>query len=109
MQFNYDARLPSPTPSEDSGDDHLVGGKLQPLHASALSDVKSYLSLDAEAAKDEEKKARKAKWRARQGLGLQEGQEKYLEREVGDKEKANRDYVKLMNKIKKGEGEEEKK
>jgi len=74
-----------------------------PLKSSAISDLKGYLTADAAAAKEEEKRIRKAKWRARQGLGLQEGTEGYLEREVGDKEKMNRDYVKVMGKIKKDE------
>ncbi|KAK1922380.1 hypothetical protein DB88DRAFT_511908 [Papiliotrema laurentii] len=104
LHFDFNGRAPSPTPSEESGDDHLVGGKLQPLRSSALSDVKGYLSADAQAAKDEERRARKAKWRARQGLALQEGSEKFLERQVGEKEKANRDYVNIMNKVKKVEG-----
>lgn len=103
IRFDYNPRAASLTPSDESEDEHLVGGKLQPLQSSALADVKGYLSLDAKAAADEERKARKAKWRARQGLGVQEGTEKYLEREVGDAEKANRDYVNLMSKLKKEE------
>ena len=95
------ARPFSPTPSDASDDDHLVNGKLVPLKSSAISDLKGYLTADASASKEEEKKIRKAKWRAKQGLGLQDGTEGYLEREVGDKEKMNRDYVKVMGKIKK--------
>ena len=77
-----------------------------PLKSSAIADLKGYLSAEAAAAKEDEKKARKAKWRARQGLGVQEGAEGYLEREVGDAEKMNRDYVKVMGKIKKDEEKE---
>jgi hypothetical protein len=101
--FDPLARAPSPTPSDSDNDEHLVNGKLQPLQSSAIADVKGFLSAEAAALKAEEKKAKKAKWRARQGLAVQEGTESYLEREVGDKEKLNRDYVKVMGKLKKDE------
>jgi hypothetical protein len=80
-------------------------GKLQPLSSSAVPDLKGFLSAEAAAAKAEEKRLRKAKWRAQQGLGVQEGSEDLLSKEsrMNDKQKQNRDYVLVMNKLKKGE------
>lgn len=108
------ARSPSPSGSSDGGyaQAHLAGSKLAPLHGSAIGDLKSFLSADAAAAKEDERKLKKAQWRARNGLGLQEGvsaevllqgsrDEKVKERD--EKNKRNQEYVKVMQRMKKDE------
>ena len=97
----YAVQSRSPSPSSDDGQPFT--GKLQPLASSAIADVKGFLSADASAAKAEEKRAKKAAWRARQGLGPQEGTEDHAKKDMNEKQKFNRDYVVLMNKMKKDE------
>jgi hypothetical protein len=86
------------------------------LHGSAIGNLKDFLSADAEAAKEDARKLKKAQWRARNGLGLQEGvsaevllqgsrDDKVKERD--ERNKRNQDYVKVMQRMKKdGDGEE---
>lgn len=69
------------------------------------------MSYDKDAAKADEKRAKKAAWRAKQGLGPQdgapsaeagaEGESEYAQkkREGGERMKANNDYVKIMKKM----------
>ena len=49
------------------------------------------------------KRLRKAKWRAAQGFGVQEGvdPEMLRKKEVSEKGKANREYQLVMNKVNK--------
>ena len=96
------SRSPSPSSDEDS---RPFTGKLQPLQSSVIADVKGFLSADADASNAEDRRAKKAAWRARQGLAPQDGADDSGRREMNDKQKLNRDYVVLMNKMKKGEGE----
>lgn len=109
------SRSPSPS-SSDGADAGLAGSKLAPLHGSAIGNLKDFLSADAEAAKEDARKLKKAQWRARNGLGLQEGvsaevllqgsrDDKVKERD--ERNKRNQDYVKVMQRMKKdGDGEE---
>ncbi|KAL7421381.1 hypothetical protein Q5752_004266 [Cryptotrichosporon argae] len=100
----------SPTPSDSDDDDVRGGGpgpmgRLQPLASSAMADVRSFLAHDEAGAKAADKAARKARWRAAQGLPTQEGAGDARElddrgKERADKLKQNRDYVLLMNKMK---------
>lgn len=80
------------------------GGRLQPLQSSAITDLSGFLAAESATAKADEKKIKKAQWRARQGLGIQDGVDpSVLKREMNDKQKSNREYVMLMNKLKKDE------
>ena len=88
----------------------MGGGKLAPLAGSAITDLKSYLEADAAASKEDERKLKKAQWRARNGLGMQEGvsAEVLLQGKYGDKDKEegrkrNQDYVRVMQRMKKDE------
>ncbi|KAK8843475.1 hypothetical protein IAR55_007134 [Kwoniella newhampshirensis] len=108
--LNAPLRSPSRSPSPSSSDQGLAAPstRLQPLASSAIPSLRSFLEADTVAAKADEKKLRKAKWRAAQGLGTQEGAEDMLGkgREVNEKQKANRDYQILMNKMNKEKGKE---
>ena len=108
------SRSPSPSSSEDGhAGGGLAGTKLAPLRGSAIGDLKEYLAADAAAAKEDERKLKKAQWRARNGLGLQEGvsadvllQGRYKDEKGKEKEernKRNQDYVKVMQRMKKDE------
>ena len=81
-------------------------GKLQPLSSSAMADVRGFLSADASATKADEKKLRKAKLRASQGLAPQEGAEQLMDKKMNEKQKANREYVLLRNRLNKDKGGE---
>lgn len=83
----------------------MHGGKLQPLQSSAITDLSGFLAAESASSKAEERKNNKAQWRARQGLGIQEGvdPEVLKKKEMNDKQKSNREYVLLMNKMKKDE------
>jgi hypothetical protein len=107
---------PSRSPSPPGGYSAIrPGGKLQPLQSSAISDLSSFLAADQAAAKEDEKRLKKAKWRASQGLGVQEGMEGDLER-LGfnskggggardpESDKKNRDYVQVMGRVKAAAG-----
>jgi hypothetical protein len=84
-----------------------MGGKLQPLQSSAITDLSGFLAAESAGAKADEKKMKKAKWRANQGLGVQEGVDPgSLKREMNDKQKSNREYVLLMNKLEKDKAKE---
>ena len=100
------SRSPSPSDS-DTGQTTRRIGRLQPLSTSAIADVSSFLAADAESAKAEAKGLRKAKWRAAQGLAVQEGvsSEGLKRKEVSEKGKANREYQLVMNKVNKEKGE----
>ncbi|WVF67192.1 hypothetical protein IAT40_001939 [Kwoniella sp. CBS 6097] len=82
--------------------------KLQPLSSSAIPSLKIFLEADSEASMADEKRLKKAKWRAAQGLPSQEGGAEMLNDGKGggmnEKQKANRDYQLLMNKMSKDEG-----
>lgn len=85
----------------------MQGGKLQPLQSSAITDLSGFLAAESASAKADEKKIKKAQWRAKQGLGIQEGVDpSVLKKEMNDKQKSNREYVLLMNKLKKDEAAE---
>jgi hypothetical protein len=85
----------------------VIGGKLQPLQSSAITDLSGFLAAESASAKADEKKMKKAQWRASQGLGAQEGVDPgSLKRELNDKQKSNREYILLMNKLKKDEAAE---
>jgi IK cytokine len=91
------SRSPSP------GDGTLR--RLQPLSSSRLPSAKELLELDAAATADEKKRERKAKWRAKQGLPSQGGQEdddedtrrSEKDREGDEKRKLNRETQQLQN------------
>ncbi|WWC64227.1 uncharacterized protein I303_106836 [Kwoniella dejecticola CBS 10117] len=100
-------RSPSPSDSEE-GDAGGVkyGEKLQPLQGSNITSVKSFLEADSKAAQDEERRLKKAKWRAAQGLSAQDGASDLLgqskrDGEKEDKHKQNREYQLLMNRMNK--------
>jgi len=65
--------------------------------------VRGFLEAETESAKAEERKLRKARWRAQQGLSTQEGVDPELlkKRELNEKQKANREYQLVMNRVKK--------
>ena len=83
----------------------MQGGKLRPLQSSAITDLSGFLAAESASSKAEDRKNNKAQWRARQGLGIQEGvdPEVLKKKEMNDKQKSNREYVLLMNKMKKDE------
>lgn len=83
----------------------MQGGKLRPLQSSAITDLSGFLAAESASSKAEERKNNKAQWRARQGLGIQEGVDPDVlkKKEMNDKQKSNREYVLLMNKMKKDE------
>ncbi|OCF44451.1 hypothetical protein I317_01712 [Kwoniella heveanensis CBS 569] len=91
----------SPSPEYDGPQ----ATKLQPLSSSAIPSLKNFLEADSEASKADEKRLKKAKWRAAQGLPTQEGGAEMLQDGKGggmnEKQKANRDYQLLMNKMNK--------
>jgi len=93
---------PSSASSEEAGTTRKTG-RLQPLQSSAIADLSSFLAADAESTKADDKRLRKAKWRAAQGLGVQEGvnPESLKRKEVSEKGKANREYQMVMNQVNK--------
>ncbi|WVQ94789.1 hypothetical protein IAU59_001871 [Kwoniella sp. CBS 9459] len=97
-----DSRSPSPEY------DGPRATKLQPLSSSAIPSLKNFLEADSEASKADQKRMNKAKWRAAQGLPAQEGGAEMLHDGKGggmnEKQKANRDYQLLMNKMNKDQG-----
>ncbi|RXK38783.1 hypothetical protein M231_03959 [Tremella mesenterica] len=102
FQPSLSSRSPSP-----SSDVDLPGGRLQPLSSTSILDVRSFLQADATEAILDEKKLRKAEWRAKQGLGVQEGVnlEKLRERAKGkEKDRMNKDYMDVMNRLNKKNG-----
>ncbi|WWC73294.1 uncharacterized protein I206_107261 [Kwoniella pini CBS 10737] len=91
---------------EDGGGGIKYGEKLKPLQGSIITSVKSFLEEDIKASKEEEKKMKKAKWRAAQGLSIQDGANDLLnqdKKEREDKHKQNREYQLLMNRMNKKE------
>jgi IK cytokine len=95
------------SPSMSRSPSPVLGGKLQPLQGSAISDLSGFLAAESANSKADEKKLKKAQWRSRQGLGVQEGVDPdSLKREMNDKQKSNREYILLMNKLKKDEAAE---
>ncbi|RSH95438.1 hypothetical protein EHS25_000530 [Saitozyma podzolica] len=83
--------------------------KLVPLSSSAMADVGGFLAAEASAAKAEQRRIKKAQWRARQGLATQEGtdMEQLTEgKRLDDKQKQNREYQLVMNQMKKEGGGE---
>ncbi|KAK6904523.1 hypothetical protein I204_06875 [Kwoniella mangroviensis CBS 8886] len=103
----------SPSISDDEDDEQGPGRitKLQPLSSSAIPSLKNFLQAENEAAQAEEKRMKKAKWRAQQGLSAQEGASELLasegnKKEGGEKQKANREYQLLMNRMNKGESKD---
>jgi hypothetical protein len=94
----------SRSPSLSRSPSPVLGGKLQPLESSTITDLSGFLAAESAGAKNDEKKMKKAQWRSRQGLGVQEGVDpSSLKREMNDKQKSNREYILLMNKLKKDE------
>ncbi|TYJ55210.1 hypothetical protein B9479_004144 [Cryptococcus floricola] len=81
-----------------------------PLASSAIPSLKSFLAADEADAKADEKRANKAKWRAYQGMSMQEGAEEDTaaakQKTMNEKQKSNREYQLLMNKMKKDEERE---
>jgi hypothetical protein len=76
--------------------------RLQPLASSAITDLRGFLAADEAGAKADAKRLSKARWRAAQGLAPQEGVDaSALQRGQNDKQKANRDYQVLMNRMNK--------
>lgn len=101
--FQHHISSPESSDSEDEGP-LLPGGKLLPLASSAMGDIKGFLAADADATKADEKRLRKAQWRARQGLAPQEGVDvAMLEKKLGDKQRANREYQLVMNQVNKAQ------
>ncbi|ODO01712.1 hypothetical protein I350_06538 [Cryptococcus amylolentus CBS 6273] len=100
-------RSRSPTPSSDEDGPST---RLQPLASSAIPSLKSFLAADEADAKAAEKRANKAKWRAHQGMSMQEGAEEDTaaakQKTMNEKQKSNREYQLLMNKMKKDEERE---
>nr|ODN88596.1 hypothetical protein L203_02604 [Cryptococcus depauperatus CBS 7841] len=94
----------SPSPSADESTAFM--SRLQPLSSSTIPSLKTFLATDEVEAKAAEKRARKAKWRVRQGLTAQEGVEMDHETakkgaNMNEKQKANREYQILMNQMNK--------
>lgn len=93
-------------------------GRLQPLSSSAVPSARDLLAMDEEAEKLENKRSKKAKWRAQQGLPTQtrddDGEDEDEQRSRNDRQEAgaekqrlNRETQKLeafMNKKKQREG-----
>jgi hypothetical protein len=74
-----------------------------------MADVGGFLAAEASAAKAEQRRIKKAQWRARQGLATQEGtdMEQLTEgKRLDDKQKQNREYQLVMNQMKKEGGGE---
>ncbi|OXG16204.1 hypothetical protein C366_03912 [Cryptococcus neoformans Tu401-1] len=105
LHYSYPALSPSRSPSPSSDEGPAAGTRLQPLASSAIPSLKTFLAAQDAASKEAEKKARKAKWRAQQGLPAQEGDEGDFNsgkgKDMNEKQKANRDYQLLMNKLNK--------
>ncbi|KIR70131.1 hypothetical protein I310_06116 [Cryptococcus deuterogattii CA1014] len=103
--YPYPARSPSRSLSPSSDEGPVAGTRLQPLASSAIPSLKTFLAAHDAASKEAEKKARKAKWRAQQGLPAQENDEGDIKpgtgKHMNEKQKANRDYQLLMNKMNK--------
>lgn len=67
------------------------------------------MAADEAGAKEDARRLNKAKWRAAQGLAVQEGVDaEMLKGGPNEKQKANRDFQILMNKMDKKEKEEKK-
>jgi hypothetical protein len=67
-----------------------------------MADVRGFLDADEAGAKKDEQIFRKAKWRAAQGMSMQEGvNAEMLKKNPNDKQKANQEYVQVMNKLNK--------
>jgi hypothetical protein len=97
----------SRSPSLSRSPSPVFGGKLQPLQSSAITDLSGFLAAESATAKADERKLKKAQWRSRQGLGVQDGVDpSSLKREMNDKQKSNREYVLLMNKLEKDKAAE---
>ncbi|WVW79103.1 hypothetical protein I302_101068 [Kwoniella bestiolae CBS 10118] len=107
--LNAPPRSPSISDDESEGEGQGRITKLQPLSSSAIPSLKSFLQAEDEAAQNEEKRLKKAKWRAQQGLSAQDGASDLLENSkkdggMGEKQKANREYQILMNRMNKDGG-----
>ncbi|BEJ04475.1 hypothetical protein CcaverHIS641_0202920 [Cutaneotrichosporon cavernicola] len=89
----------SPTPESD---DEGPVTRLQPLASSAITDLRGFLDADEAGSKADAMRASKARWRAAQGLAVQEGVDmSALQRNASDKQKSNREYQVLMNRLNK--------
>ncbi|CAK9783171.1 unnamed protein product [Cutaneotrichosporon oleaginosum] len=89
----------SPTPESD---DEGPVTRLQPLASSAITDLRGFLAADEADAKADARRASKARWRAAQGLAMQEGVDaSMLKRTQTDDQKANREYRMLMHRLNK--------
>ncbi|WRT68859.1 uncharacterized protein IL334_005840 [Kwoniella shivajii] len=105
--LNVPIRSPSRSPSISDDEGGQRATKLVPLSSSAIPSLRSFLEADGEASKAEEKRLKKAKWRAQQGLSAQDGASDLLnsdKKDAGEKQKANREYQLLMNRMNKKEG-----
>jgi hypothetical protein len=74
-----------------------------------MTDVGGFLAAEASAAKAEQRRIKKAQWRAREGLAAQEGAdpgEAAEGKRLNDKQKQNREYQLVMNQMKKEGGGE---
>jgi hypothetical protein len=99
----------SASPSGSENEAIGIPTKLVPLSSSAMADVGGFLAAEASAAKAEQRRIKKAQWRARQGLATQEGtdMEQLTEgKRLDDKQKQNREYQLVMNQMKKEGGGE---
>ena len=99
IAFDPANRLFSPSEDEDEEDEFPT--RLVPLESSNLPSARDLLALDSEAAKADAKRARKAKWRAQQGLAAQEGADTGEDKGPNEKQKLNREYQLLQNKMSK--------
>ncbi|BEI88926.1 uncharacterized protein CcaverHIS019_0202880 [Cutaneotrichosporon cavernicola] len=83
-------------------DDEGPVTRLQPLASSAITDLRGFLDADEAGSKADAMRASKARWRAAQGLAVQEGVDmSALQRNASDKQKSNREYQVLMNRLNK--------